>query len=170
VWDGPVLLAGELAGKPQGFLTIPGSTLGLLLVLDRAVTGEPLLALTGISAETQPGGGNICFLRVLGLGVASEPGTTCGYTVGWKSAGAYTGMVIKRDPGQGFIWIAYLSLIIGLTLSFYFPRRRIWARLHGDHLELAMLAERYVDTEREFGRVLDELAVRLRTSPERHAG
>jgi cytochrome c biogenesis protein len=168
VWDGPVLLAGELAGKPQGFLTIPGSTLGLLLVLDRAVTGEPLLALTGIAAETQPGGGNICFLRVLGLGATSEPGTTCGYTVGWKSAGAYTGMVIKRDPGQWFIWIAYASLIVGLTLSFYFPRRRIWARLHGDHLELAMLAERYVDTEREFGRLLDDLSAQLRNRPERH--
>ena len=168
VWDGPVLLAGELAGKPQGFLTIPGSTLGLLLVLDRAITGEPLLALTGITAEAQPGGGNICFLRVLGLGATSDPGTTCGYTVGWKSAGAYTGMVIKRDPGQWFIWIAYASLIIGLTLSFYFPRRRIWARLHGDHLELAMLAERYVDTEREFGRLLDDLSAQLRNRPERH--
>lgn len=171
VWDGPVLLAGALAGKPQGFLTIPGSTLGLLIVLDRSsVDGSPLLALTGISAETQPGGGNICFLRVLGLGATTEPGTTCGYTVGWKSAGAYTGMVIKRDPGQGFIWIAYLSLVTGLALSFYFPRRRIWARLHGDHLELAMLAERYVDTEREFGRVLDDLAVRLKARPERRAG
>ena len=34
VWDGPVLLDGELAGKPQGFMTIPGSDLGLLLVLE----------------------------------------------------------------------------------------------------------------------------------------
>ncbi|MEP7158437.1 MAG: cytochrome c biogenesis protein ResB [Chloroflexota bacterium] len=168
VWDGPVLLAGALAGKPQGFLTIPGSTLGLLVVLDRSLDGAPLLALTGISAETQANGGNICFLRVLGLGSTTEPGTTCGYTVGWKSAGAYTGMVIKRDPGVGFIWIAYISLIIGLTLSFYFPRRRIWARLHGDHLELAMLADRYVDTEREFNRLLDDMAARLRNRPERH--
>ena len=167
VWDGPVLLAGELAGRPQGFLTIPGSQLGLLVVLDRSVDGAPLLALTGISAETQPGGGNIAFLRVLGLGATTEPGTTAGYAVSWKSAGAYTGMVIKRDPGQGLIWVAYLSLITGLTLTFYFPRRRVWARLHGDHLELAMIADRYVDTEREFGRLLDELSARLRNRPER---
>ena len=62
-----MLLAGELAGQPQGFLTIPGSDIGLLVVLDRTIDGEPLLALTGISAETQPNGGNIGFLRVLGL-------------------------------------------------------------------------------------------------------
>ncbi len=42
-------------------------------------------------------------------------------------------------------------------LTFYFPRRRLWARLHGDRLELAMIADRYVDTEREFGQLLDEL-------------
>ncbi len=47
VWDGPVLLAGELAGLPQGFLTIPGSDIGLLVVLHRNAAGEPLLALTG---------------------------------------------------------------------------------------------------------------------------
>ena len=167
VWDGPVLLAGELAGLPQGFLTIPGSQVGLLVVLDRSVNGEPLLALSGITAEQQPGGGNIAFLRVLGLGRTSEPGTTSGYAITWQAAGAYTGMVIKRDPGQGLIWIAYLSLVTGLALTFYFPRRRVWARLHADHLELAMVADRYVDADAEFNRLLDDLSVRLRNRPER---
>ena len=167
VWDGPVLLAGELADLPQGFLTIPGSDIGLLVVLHRNSAGEPLLALTGISSEAQPGGGNIAFLRSLGLGSTSEPGTTGGYTVTWDAAGAYTGMVIKKDPGQTLIWLAYLSLIIGLVLTFYFPRRRLWARLHGDHLEMAMLADRYVDAEREFSQLLDDLSARLGKRPER---
>jgi cytochrome c biogenesis protein len=166
VWDGPVLLDGALAGRPQGFLTIPGSELGLLVVLDRATDGTALLALSGITAETQPDGGNVCFLQVVGLGSTTQPGTTCGYTIGWASASAYTGMVIKRDPGQGFIWVAYLSLILGLVLSFYFPRRRVWARLDGDRLELAMSADRYVDVDREFDRHQEELSVRLRNRPE----
>ncbi len=167
VWDGPVLLAGELADLPQGFLTIPGSDIGLLVVLHRNAAGEPLLALTGITSEAQPGGGNIAFLRSLGLGQTSEPGTTGGYAITWNSAGAYTGMVIKKDPGQTLIWLAYLSLIIGLVLTFYFPRRRLWARMHGDHLEMAMLADRYVDVEREFNQLLDDLSTRLGKRPER---
>jgi cytochrome c biogenesis protein len=166
VWDGPVLLDGALAGLPQGFLTIPGSEMGLLVVLNRAEDGTALLALSGITAEELPGGGNVCFLQVVGLGATTEPGQTCGYTIGWASAGAYTGMVIKRDPGQWFIWIAYVSLIIGLALTFYFPRRRVWARIDGDRLELAMAADRYVDVEREFGRLQDELSARLRNRPE----
>ncbi|HYI22417.1 MAG TPA: cytochrome c biogenesis protein ResB [Candidatus Limnocylindrales bacterium] len=167
VWDGPVLLAGELADLPQGFLTIPGSDIGLVVVLHRNAAGEPLLALTGITSEAQPGGGNIAFLRSLGLGQTSEPGTTGGYAVTWNAAGAYTGMVIKKDPGQTLIWLAYLSLIIGLVLTFYFPRRRLWARMHGDHLEMAMLADRYVDVEREFSQLLDDLSTRLGKRPER---
>ena len=166
VWDGPVLLDGELAGRPQGFLTIPGSDLGLLVVLDRATDGTAILALSGITAQTLPDGGNVCFLQVVGLGSTTAPGTTCGYTIGWAAASAYTGMVIKRDPGQGFIWVAYLSLILGLVLSFYFPRRRVWARLEGDRLELAMSADRYVDVDREFDRLKEQLSVRLRNRPE----
>ena len=167
VWDGPVLLAGELNGRPQGFITIPGSDLGLLLVLSRDATGVPLLAVTGIGATANPDENNVVFLRALGLGERTDPATTAGYSVDWQAATAYTGMVIKRDPGAGLIWIAYLSLIVGLVLSFYFPRRRVWARLHADHLELAFLGDRYVASEKEFEDLLDDLSARLRNRPER---
>lgn len=167
VWDGPVLLTGVLGGRPQGFLTIPGSDVGLLLVLDRNADGVAWLVVTGLVAAPGPDQSDIVFIRALGLGDTSGPGTTGGYSVTWKSAGAYTGMVIKRDPGVGLIWIAYLSLITGLALTFYFPRRRVWARLHGDHLELAFLGDRYVSSEREFGALLDDLSARLRNRPER---
>ena len=167
VWDGPVLLAGVLGDKPQGFITIPGSTLGLLIVLDRTIQGIPVLAITGLGETVNADQSNIVFLRLLGLGESSAPGTTAGYSVTWKAAAAYTGMVIKRDPGVGLIWIAYFSLIVGLVLTFYFPRRRVWARQHGDHLELAFIGDRYVSSEREFGALLDDLSARLRNLPER---
>ena len=167
VWDGPILLAGQLAGLPQGFITIPGSNIGLLLVLDRMADGVPVLAVTGLGPVADANDSNILFIQALGLGGSSEAGATAGYRIDWKASTAYTGMVIKRDPGQGLIWIAYGSLITGLVLTFYFPRRRLWARLHGDHLELAFLADRYVDSEREFAALLEELSARLRNRPER---
>ena len=79
----------------------------------------------------------------------------------WSSTGAYTGMVIKRDPGQGLIWIAFLSLITGLVLSFYFPRRRVWARISDGRIELALLADRYVNAEHEFDVLLERLTDRI---------
>ena len=162
-----MLLAGELADQPQGFLTIPGSDIGLLLVLDRTVDGIPLLALTGISSEVSADGNNIPSCARSASAIRASRARPAGYAVTWKAAAAYTGMVIKRDPGQTLIWIAYLSLITGLVLTFYFPRRRLWARLHGDHLEMAMLADRYVDAEREFSQLLDDLSARLGKRPER---
>jgi cytochrome c biogenesis protein len=167
LWEGPVLLAGEIGGRPQGFITIPGSAVGLVLVLDRTVEGIPLLAVTGIGETVDPDAGRILFLGGLGLGRTSEPGATGGYAITWKQAGAYTGMVIKRDPGQGLIWLAYLSLISGLVLTFYFPRRRVWARLEGDRLQLAMTAERYVNVEREFESMLEDLSKKLGLRAER---
>jgi len=62
--------------------------------------------------------------------------------------------------GQGLVWLAYLSLITGLVLTFYFPRRRFWARYENGKLQLAMLADRYVDAEREFGRLVDDISAR----------
>lgn len=167
VWEGPVLLAGELAGRPQGFLTIPGSDLGLLLLMDRTGEGVPLLAMTGLAATDQSDEAEIVFIGGLALGATSQPETTSGYSIEWQGSGAYTGMVIKSDPGQGLIWVAYLSLISGLMLTFYFPRRRVWARLSEGRLELAMTAERYVNVEREFEQLLEQLSALLGKRPER---
>ena len=160
VWSGPVLLDGALNDKPQGFMTIPGSNIGLLLVLDKDPSGAAVLALTGITQDAQAGQTNIAFLNGLGLGQTSPPAASSGYTITWSDAGAYTGMVIKRDPGQGLVWVAYLSLITGLVLSFYFPRRRFWARYENGKLQMAMLADRYVDAEREFDHLVGTISKR----------
>ena len=41
-------------------------------------------------------------------------------------------LIAKRDPGQGIVWAAFLCLIAGITITFYRPRCRIWARLTSD--------------------------------------
>ena len=171
VWTGPVILDGELAGRPQGFMTIPGSKIGLLLVLDKdARAAAPLLALTGLDPEgrRRPGEHRLPARPRRRGRPASRPRRPATRSPG-QSAGAYTGMVIKRDPGQGVIWLAYLSLITGLVLTFYFPRRRFWARYENGRLHLALLADRYVDAEREFEKIVDTITARTgsqRENPE----
>ena len=64
----------------------------------------------------------------------------------------YTLLIAKKDPGQGIVWAAFGVLIAGLAITFYLPRRRIWARLGADgRLALVGRSDRYVDFEREFG-------------------
>ena len=77
--------------------------------------------------------------------------------------GEYTLIIAKRDPGQGIVWTAFLCLIAGIMITFYRPRRRVWARLARDgRLALVFRADRYVDVEREFGGLLDDLVAARR--------
>jgi cytochrome c biogenesis protein ResB len=75
-----------------------------------------------------------------------------------RGFGEYALLIAKKDPGQGFVWSAFAFLISGIAITFYLPRRRIWTRLSPSG-ELAIVArsDRYVDVEREFGRLLDDL-------------
>ncbi len=166
VWNAPVILAGSLLQRPQGFLTIPDSSIGLLVILDRDRTGAPVLGLSGIASTGGDGSARTVFLAAVGLGGTTASEATAGYRITWTKAGAFTGMVVKSDPGQGLIWLAFVSLISGLLVTFYFPRRRVWTRLAGGRLELAMAADRYVNAPREFGRLLDDLAARTGRRPE----
>jgi cytochrome c biogenesis protein ResB len=69
----------------------------------------------------------------------------------------------QRMTGQGLVWVAFASLIAGITISFYRPRRRVWTRLAPDgRLGIVWRADRYVDVEREFGRLLDQLVAARR--------
>jgi cytochrome c biogenesis protein ResB len=166
VWTGPVLLAGQLAGLPQGFLTIPGSPIGLLAVLSRDAAGAGTLALIGLASDAS-GQSVAVFREAVQVGASTDPAATAGYRITWRKADAFTGMVVKDDPGQGLIWVAYVSLILGLLLSFYFPRRRVWARISDGRIEVAMLADRYVDASREFGALLADIGARTGRHPER---
>ena len=171
VWHAPVLMDGQVLGKPQGLLSLPGSPYGVFVILDRDATGAGRLTLVGTDGTIDDDGSLVpIFADQVALGGTTDLARTAGYAIRWTKAGAFTGIVAKRDPGQPLIWLAYLSLISGIVLTFYFPRRRVWARIVGDRLEVAMLADRYVDARREFGQLLDDLARVTGRHPEQRSG
>ena len=149
VWTGPMLLDDTLAGFPSGFTTIPGSNVGVLAVLTKTADGTSALLLQGVGQADATGVAPGLFRAVIPVGGTADPNVTAGYTITWDRVGAWTGMVIKNDPGAPVIWIAFLCLISGLVMTFYLPRRRAWVRLDGDTLRVAMLGDRYVDMARE---------------------
>ena len=51
------------------------------------------------------------------------------FSIGVRRFSDYVLLIAKKDPGQGIVWTAFALLIIGLAITFYLPRRRIWARL-----------------------------------------
>jgi cytochrome c biogenesis protein len=166
VWDGPLLLDDEVLGRPQGFMTIPGAGVGLVAVLGEGADGKAQLVMQGIGpVEPSTGESETFFLVTIPPGVTTDPEVTAGHSIAWAGVGSWTGMVVKNDPGQPVVWLAFGFLITGIVLTFYFPRRRAWARIEGSEVRLAFLADRYVDSGREFGEVVK--AVEAAVGPNR---
>ena len=160
LWDAAVPLTDAVEGLPYGILSVPGRDIGLQLLLTKQngigiVLIQPYRAI-GKGADGLPVVKDL-FPLALAIG---ETGTSdeAGLTVQLTGVSEYTLLIAKKDPGQGLIWLAFLSLITGILISFYFPRRRVWTRLDpAGALGIVWRSDRYVDVEREFGRLLDDL-------------
>jgi cytochrome c biogenesis protein len=169
LWSGPVPLTDAAAGRPFGAIPIPGRPYGLELLLDRTDDGVGTLialpyAVRGTNADGTPD-------IVEGFPVLVVRGDTVtmeglDLSVRLRGFSEYTLLIAKRDPGQPIVWAAFIALLLGLAVTFYLPRRRVWARLGTDgRVDLVGRADRQVDFDHEFGRVIDAL-VTARGAPQ----
>lgn len=165
LWDAQVPMTSSAGGNPYETMAVPGRDLGLQLLLGRDPVGEGILVVLPyrILGTNADGSDRIQNFDPVQLRRGDEKvSDALGISISLTDFGEYTLIIAKRDPGQGIVWAAFLSLIAGITITFYRPRRRIWARLAPDgRLGLVFRADRYVDVEREFGALLDDL-VRVR--------
>lgn len=174
LWSGPVPLTDAAAGRPLGAMPVPGRAFGLQLLLDRTAEGVGALvvlpyAVKGTNADGTPDY-EFGFPEAL---IRGETVTMQGLdlTVSLRGFSDYTLLIAKRDPGAPIVWAAFGALIAGLAVTFYLPRRRVWARLGREgRLDLVGRSDRYVDFEREFGRLVGELVAARDRPPPRTAG
>ena len=170
LWAGPVPLTDQAGGLPFGTIAVPGRDLGVQLLLDRTAEGVgTLLLLPYTVVGTNPDGTSQV---ETGFPLTVTNGATAtfealDFDISLDGFSDYTLLIAKRDPGQGIVWTAFACLIVGLAITFYLPRRRVWARLDArGELALVGRSDRYVDFDREFGRLLDDLvAARTTTGP-----
>jgi cytochrome c biogenesis protein len=164
LWSGAVSMTDQVDGRPFASMGVPGRDVGLEMYLDRASDGTTvLLAIPYRITGTNPDGSP----ATTGLfPIAIAPGETgrspdLDFSVALLGIDSYSLLIAKQDPGQGIVWLAFGSLILGLLITFYLPRRRVWVRLGpDDQVSLVGRSDRYVDFEREFGRLLDDLVAR----------
>jgi cytochrome c biogenesis protein len=166
LWTGPVVLTDQVAGLPFGIAAVPGRDAGLQLFLDRGDDGSAVVLAIPyrVVGELPDGSPETEELGALAL-VPGESGTTpaIDFVVGLRGVSEYTLLIAKHDPGQGLVWLAFGLLIVGLVVTFWLPRRRIWARLRPDgEATLVARYDRYVDVDREFGAVVDDLVAARR--------
>ena len=167
LYSGGVSMTDQSAGLPFATMGVPGRDVGIEMYLDKAPDGTPVLGVFPYRVTGQNADGTPSVQSLYPLAVA--PGETAGspdvdFTVSLRQVGAYSLLIAKQDPGQGIVWLAFASLLSGLIITFYLPRRRVWARIAADgELRLVGRADRYVDFEREFGRLLDDVVAVARS-------
>ena len=161
LWDAQVPMTDSVRGSPYVTMAVPGRDFGLQLLLtrdtqDRGVVLVLPYRILGEEADGSPIVQNLTAVTLLrgDTRVSDELGVSLELT----DFGEYTLLIAKRDPGQGIVWLAFASLITGIAITFYLPRRRVWVRIAPDgRVALVWRSDRYVDVEREFGRLLDDL-------------
>ena len=132
-----------------------GETVGVVNVqMPEGADGRPYLFISNIDAE------NV----VIADGATVETGSGYRYRFGGRVDAS--GIDVRRDPGDLFIWVAVVMAMIGLGVTFYVPRRRLWVRVTGQRTQLAGIAARTTRFGRELRRMGAELGARDALLPE----
>jgi cytochrome c biogenesis protein len=65
----------------------------------------------------------------------------------------FAGITVRRDPGSTFIWVATGLFLLGLGLTFYTPRRRLWGKIAAGQAAFRGLGGRRMAIEKEIREV-----------------
>ncbi|HXZ04512.1 MAG TPA: cytochrome c biogenesis protein ResB, partial [Ktedonobacteraceae bacterium] len=71
------------------------------------------------------------------------------WTITLNSASEATVLLVTKDSGSVLVWPTAVLLILSLCITFYFPQKRIWIRVQGQHVQLAALREHFTNIRTE---------------------
>ena len=152
--DGPALLALERFGQARTAEQF------------NAMGGEDVELAVGTNATSAGGQVGRPARLVLGLGGGAarieldegEEIVANGYRYEFAGPREFTGLNVRRDPGGVLFWIAAALGVVGMSTTFFMPRRRIWARATGERIALAGQAGHGVRLARELERIAAQAA------------
>jgi cytochrome c biogenesis protein len=134
--DGMTLTFVGMAGVPSTVVSsLPGAASDAVAELSDGPGGKVL--------TVGPVGG-----QALALG-QGQPVQVGGLEYSFEGPREFAGITVRRDPGTTFIWVATGLLLLGLALTFYVPRRRLWGKIVGGQGVFRGLGGRLGSIERE---------------------
>ena len=117
------------------------------------------------NAPAEPAGGPPR-LTITSLGpkpMVLEPGqsaTVGSYEYKFLGQREFAGIQVKRDRSDYLVWAAAALIVLGLMVTFWVPRRRLWARISSNGISLAGQAPAHADFARELRSLAAEAGAR----------
>lgn len=151
------------AMEAMGQVALPAK--GLTVWVGTPASGQESQALAAGQVEVQvyrDGSDSAVDYKVLDQGQSSTVG---GLTATFVRENQYTALIVVRDPGAPFVWLGAITLVLGVCLVFFFPRRRIWARVErvsdGSAIRLGALARHDVTFQSDFQHLIEGIQMDL---------
>ncbi len=121
-------------GQAEDFDGLSVSFVGVTTIPSVAVSSVPGLDGDGVAELSNgPGGSPLLTVgTVQGQALAlspNEPVTVGGREYTFLGKREFAGITVRRDPGSTLIWFATGTFLLGLILTFYTPRRRLWGKI-----------------------------------------
>lgn len=155
----PLLWGSADATKSIGRFEIPGSDLVVYVVGVASGRIDPTIQAGQMQIEVYEGDASAPIaVEVLDQG---QPAEIAGLEFTFQRERQYTGLIVSRDPGAPLVWLGTILLVGGVALVFFFPSRRLWARIRptsgGATIQVAAITRHDVTFEAAFGSLIDDV-------------
>lgn len=144
-------------GQQQDFEGLSVRFVGVTTVPSVEVSGVPGLDGTGIAELSRGPEGSLLTVGTIGgraLALSpDEPVVVDGREYTFKGTREFSGITVRRDPGSTFIWVATGLFLLGLILTFYTPRRRLWGKIAAGQASFRGLGGQRSSVEKEIREV-----------------
>jgi cytochrome c biogenesis protein len=151
-------------GQAQDFGGLTVGFEGMTTVPSVEVSGVPGLDGSGVAEMSEgPTGPLLTVGRFGGRALAlspDEPVVVDGREYTFKGPREFSGITVRRDPGSTFIWVATGLFLLGLALTFYTPRRRLWGKIAAGQASFRGLGGQRSSVEKEIREVAAKAALR----------
>jgi cytochrome c biogenesis protein len=91
----------------------------------------------------------------------NAPTTIQGYTFTYTRETKFSSFSVSRDPGAPLIWLGSTLLVVGFSLVFMFPHRRLWGRIvarpGGSQVDLASVGRKESQVGIEFTHLVNDI-------------
>ncbi len=123
----PLLWSSNDGANALGRFEIPGTDVEVIVVLPASGRSDSTVPVGSAAFELYQGedGAPLDIVPA----VQGEPVEVQGYSFTFERERQYTGIRMRHDPGAPWMWVGSVLLVVGMSITFMFPYRRLWARV-----------------------------------------